>query len=53
MTLMGLLDHDRVRAPLLSLDPIARTALAEQLRALGLVELPGGRIVDRPSEAVA
>ncbi len=26
MTLMGLLDHDRVRAPLLSLDPIARTA---------------------------
>ncbi len=44
MTMMGLLDGDAVRAPLLSLDPDARAALAVTLRSLGLVEPVGGRI---------
>ncbi|MES2211066.1 MAG: 4-hydroxy-tetrahydrodipicolinate synthase [Chloroflexota bacterium] len=44
MLMMGLLDSDFVRAPLLSLEPEARAALAVTLRALGLVEHVGGRI---------
>lgn len=44
MTLLGLLESDAVRAPLLSLDPDARAALAVTLRSLGLVEPVGGRI---------
>ena len=44
MTMMGLLESDAVRAPLLSLDPDARAALAALLRSLGLVEHGGGRI---------
>jgi len=53
MMLMGLLDGDAVRAPLLSLDPDARAALAVTLRSLGLVEARGGRVVEAPREAVA
>jgi len=44
MTMMGLLESDAVRAPLLSLDPDARAVLAALLRSLGLVEHGGGRI---------
>ena len=53
MALMGLLDGDAVRAPLLPLDPDARAALAVTLRSLGLVEARGGRIFDAAREAVA
>ena len=53
MTLMGLLDSDTVRQPLLSLDPDARAALAVTLRSLGLVEARGGRILETAPEAVA
>jgi 4-hydroxy-tetrahydrodipicolinate synthase len=53
MLLMGLLDDDTVRAPLLSLEPEARAALAVTLRSLGLVEARGGRVVDAAREAVA
>jgi 4-hydroxy-tetrahydrodipicolinate synthase len=49
MHLMGLLDSDAVRQPLLPLDDDARERLAGLLRAQGLVELPGGRV----REAVA
>jgi 4-hydroxy-tetrahydrodipicolinate synthase len=44
LTMMGLLEHDTVRAPLLSLDPDASAALAVTLRSLGLIERGGGRI---------
>ena len=44
MSMMGLLESDAVRAPLLSLDPDARAVLAALLRSLGLVEHGGGRI---------
>jgi 4-hydroxy-tetrahydrodipicolinate synthase len=47
LTLMGLLDSDAVRGPLLPLDPGPRAALAETLRALGLVEAVGGRMQAR------
>jgi 4-hydroxy-tetrahydrodipicolinate synthase len=55
LTLMGLLDSDMVRAPLLPLDPDGRAAMAVTLRRLGLLETGGGRIVNRPEsrEAVA
>jgi hypothetical protein len=55
MTLMGLLDTDAVRAPLLPIDPDGRAAMAVTLRGLGLLETGGGRIASqRPSrEAVA
>jgi 4-hydroxy-tetrahydrodipicolinate synthase len=53
MTLMGLLDGDAVRAPLLPLDPDATAALAVTLRSLGLVEARGGRVVETRREAVA
>ncbi len=51
LALMGLLDGDAVRAPLLPLDDGPRAALAETLRGLGLVEPVGGRLV--ANEAVA
>lgn len=53
MTMMGLLESDAVRAPLLSLDPDAAAALAVLLRSLGLVEHVGGRIgaAVQPEEA--
>ena len=53
MTLMGLLESDAVRRPLLPLDTEARSALALTLRSLGLVEARGGRIVETGREAVA
>lgn len=50
---MGLLDDDAVRAPLLTLEPEPRAALAALLRALGVVESTGGRMetVDRTAVA--
>ncbi|HMA45984.1 MAG TPA: 4-hydroxy-tetrahydrodipicolinate synthase [Frankiaceae bacterium] len=55
LALMGLLDTDMVRAPLLPIDPDGRAALAVLLRGLGLLETGGGRLADRPAsqEAVA
>ena len=56
LVLMGLLDTDAVRAPLLPLDPDARAAMAVTLRSLGLTEAAGGRISTRvpaTREAVA
>src|SRR6266550_2622690 len=53
LALMGLLDDDAVRAPLLRLDDEARSALAVTLRGLGLVEAAGGRIGETAREAVA
>jgi len=56
LMLMGLLDTDAVRAPLLPLDPDARAAMAVTLRSLGLTEATGGRIstqVPATREAVA
>ncbi len=49
--LMGLLETDAVRAPLLPLDDDARSALAAILRRLGLVEASGGRIGERAGAA--
>jgi 4-hydroxy-tetrahydrodipicolinate synthase len=55
MALMGLLETDAVRGPLLPLDPGARAAMAVTLRGLGLLETSGGRISGQPTrrEAVA
>lgn len=55
MTLMGLLDTDTVRAPLLTIDPDGRAAMAVTLRGLGLLETGGGRIAAQRAsrEAVA
>jgi 4-hydroxy-tetrahydrodipicolinate synthase len=55
MALMGLLETDAVRGPLLPLDPDARAAMAVTLRGLGLLETSGGRIADLSTrrEAVA
>jgi 4-hydroxy-tetrahydrodipicolinate synthase len=53
LRLMGLLDSDAVRAPLLSMDPDGRAALAITLRTLGLVEACGGRIGSSQRAAVA
>lgn len=55
MTLMGLLDTDAVRAPLLPIDPDGRAAMAVTLRGLGLLETGGGRIAAQQAsrEAVA
>jgi 4-hydroxy-tetrahydrodipicolinate synthase len=56
LVLMGLLDTDAVRGPLLPLDPDARAAMAVTLRSLGLTEAAGGRIstrVGQTREAVA
>jgi 4-hydroxy-tetrahydrodipicolinate synthase len=43
LALMGLLDSDALRAPLLSLEDGPRAALEDLLRRLGLVEGRGGR----------
>jgi 4-hydroxy-tetrahydrodipicolinate synthase len=51
LALMGILDGDAVRQPLLALDPGTRRELADVLRTLGLVEAGGGRMV--APEAVA
>jgi 4-hydroxy-tetrahydrodipicolinate synthase len=53
MAMMGLIDSDAVRAPLLPLDGEARAAMAVMLRSLGLVDARGGRLVATPQEAVA
>jgi 4-hydroxy-tetrahydrodipicolinate synthase len=55
LALMGLLDSDMVRAPLLQMDPDGRAAMAVILRVLGLLETGGGRFAGRPAtrEAVA
>ena len=55
LVLMGLLDSDAVRAPLLPIDPDGRAAMAGILRGLGLLETSGGRIATQraPREAVA
>ena len=55
LVLMGLLETDAVRGPLLPLDPEGRAAMAVTLRALGLLETGGGRIGARTAsrEAVA
>jgi 4-hydroxy-tetrahydrodipicolinate synthase len=47
LQLMGLLESDAVRRPLLPLTDECRTALAAMLRELGLVEPAGGRMDDR------
>ena len=44
LRLMGLLESDMVRAPLLPIDEPGRTAMAATLRALGLIDAAGGRI---------
>ena len=53
LMLMGLLDVDTVRAPLLPLDDDARASLAGVLRASGLVEPAGGRFSADRREAIA
>jgi 4-hydroxy-tetrahydrodipicolinate synthase len=56
LALMGLLPTDRLRAPLLPLDLVARERLASVLRDVGLVELDGGRLHGPgqvPAEGVA
>ncbi len=53
LVLMGLLESDAVRAPLLTLDDGPRSELAAVLRAAGLVEAAGGRMAGREQEAVA
>lgn len=51
--LMGLIDSDHVRAPLLALDPEGIARMATTLRELGLVEAAGGRHVAATQVAVA
>ena len=53
LALMGLLDDDTVRAPLLPLMADAREELADTLRAVGVLDQAGGRIEDRSRAAVA
>ncbi len=55
LVLMGLLETDAVRRPLLPIDHDGRAAMAVTLRGLGLLETGGGRIVTRAisREAVA
>jgi dihydrodipicolinate synthase/N-acetylneuraminate lyase len=53
LALMGLLETDTVRAPLLALDVGARERLGAVLGAAGLVEADGGRIATPEREAVA
>lgn len=55
LMLMGLLDSDAVRAPLLPLDADARSVMAALLRSSGLLDVAGGRIaaVRTTREAVA
>lgn len=51
--LMGLLDSDTVRGPLLPLDPESRVRLASTLRDLGLDASAGGRVPGASPAAVA
>ena len=53
LTLMGLLEGDTVRRPLLGLEPDATAALGATLRRLGLVAAGGGRIDATTRAAVA
>jgi 4-hydroxy-tetrahydrodipicolinate synthase len=53
LVMMGLVETDVVRAPLLPLDDASRSGLSLILRGLGLVEATGGRIAARSTEAVA
>jgi len=58
LTLMGLLESDMVRSPLLPLEPAGVATMAATLRDLGLVEAVGGRMAASPAttttrEAVA
>jgi 4-hydroxy-tetrahydrodipicolinate synthase len=53
LTLMGLLETDTVRLPLLPIEAPARTSLATVLASAGLLESDGGRIASTPQEAVA
>ena len=53
LTMMGLLETDTVRRPLLTLDDEARDRLASVLRAAGLVHVDGGRMTASRQEAVA
>jgi 4-hydroxy-tetrahydrodipicolinate synthase len=53
LALMGLIDSDMVRAPLLPMDPDGRARMAVTLRSLGLVEPAGGRMRSAPRAAVA
>jgi 4-hydroxy-tetrahydrodipicolinate synthase len=53
LTLMGLLESDAVRAPLLPLDPDAHAEMAVMLRSLGVVETGGGRMRSARRAAVA
>jgi 4-hydroxy-tetrahydrodipicolinate synthase len=53
LVLMGLLDSDAVRAPLLPLDPDGRAAMAVTLRGLGLLATGGGRIATRSTNRAA
>lgn len=53
LALMGLLESDAVRAPLLPLDTEPRARLAETLRTLGLIDAAGGRIATVAAEALA
>jgi 4-hydroxy-tetrahydrodipicolinate synthase len=49
LVLMGLLESDMVRAPLLPLEATGVVAMTAILRQLGLVEASGGRIATTPS----
>jgi 4-hydroxy-tetrahydrodipicolinate synthase len=53
LSMMGLLESDAVRPPLLILDDETRARLLTVLRATGLVEASGGRITEPATEAVA
>lgn len=53
LALMGLIETDHVRAPLLPLDPDGIARMADTLRSLGLVEATGGRHAGTPRAAVA
>jgi 4-hydroxy-tetrahydrodipicolinate synthase len=53
LSLMGILDGDAVRAPLLPFDGPARARLREILQSTGLAEPAGGRELGVSSEAVA
>jgi 4-hydroxy-tetrahydrodipicolinate synthase len=51
LMLMGLLDSDAVRAPLLPLEAEGRAAMATTLRSLGLIEPTGGRIASPSTDS--
>jgi 4-hydroxy-tetrahydrodipicolinate synthase len=53
LSMMGILEGDAVRAPLLPLDAGPRAQLAEVLLAAGLVESVGGRMGVAREEAIA